>query len=52
MLEPVIDLNSPFIEDGEYLSIKEIVVQNKAKYPDVKIVDKYIYYRTQHNTGE
>ncbi|XP_037827126.1 uncharacterized protein LOC119615120, partial [Lucilia sericata] len=50
--EPEIDLNSPHFDDKDYLDLKDKINNNQAKYPDVKIVDKYVYYRTQHYSGE
>ena len=50
--EPEIDLNSPHFSDEEYEQLKEKVKKNAAKYPDVKIIDKYVYYRVDHYTGD
>lgn len=50
--EPEVDLNSPHFDDKDYKDLKEKICNLPHKYPDVKIVDKYIYYRTQHYNGE
>lgn len=50
--EPEIDLDSESFEDFDYLELKSKIVGNESKYPDVKILGKYVYIRTEHYTGE
>ncbi|XP_037824418.1 uncharacterized protein LOC119612660 [Lucilia sericata] len=51
IIEPEIDLESPYFSDQEYLNLIQKYNENSAKYPDIKILDKYIYYRTEHYNG-
>lgn len=48
---PEIDLNSPSFDSEEYSNLKAKIKTNQEKYPDVKIIDKYVYIRTQHYNG-
>lgn len=50
-VEPEIDLNSPHFEDRDYELLKTKIKGNMSKYPDIKIVEKYIYIRTEHYSG-
>lgn len=38
-------------DDDDYVELKKKVEENQSKFPDIKIVDKYVYYRTQHYSG-
>lgn len=49
--EPVIDLNSPHFNDDDYINLKNKILQNIAKYPDMKICDNFVYIRTSHYNG-
>lgn len=50
--EPEIDLNSPLFEETGYRDLKKYIEENQARFPDLKVVDKFIYKRTQHYSGE
>lgn len=50
--DPVIDLDSPCFEDKDYVELKQLVSQNPNKYPDIKLVDKYVYFRAEHYSGD
>lgn len=49
--EPEIDLNSPYFDSEEYCSLKDRINNNMENFPDIKIVDKYIYIRKEHYDG-
>lgn len=50
--EASVDLDSPFFDDKDYADLKNKLMEEPAKFPDLKIVDKYIYYRTNHYSGD
>lgn len=50
--EPEVDLTSPHFQDADYEDLKEKIRNNGEKYPDVKIVDTFIYIRTEHYRGD
>lgn len=50
--DPVIDFNSPSFSDPDYLELKETISGDPSKYPDLKIVEQYVYYRTEHTSGD
>lgn len=50
--EPEIDLESPHFDSADYSNLRVKVEDNRNKYPDVKVIDKYIYIRTGHYRGD
>lgn len=50
--EQEIDLNSPHFYDPDYQELKNKILCNQSKYPDIKLVDNYIYIRTGHYSGD
>ncbi|KAL7723386.1 hypothetical protein ACLKA6_017777 [Drosophila palustris] len=48
---PEIDLDSSCFKDDDYTKLKEKIESNKESYPDIKIVDEYVYMRTLHYDG-
>lgn len=52
LAEPEIDLNSTHFSDQEYLDLIRKVTENSAKYPDIKVVEKFVYIRTEHYSGD
>lgn len=49
---PELDLNSPHFLDPEYVNLKEKIINESFKYPDIKVVENYVYIRTDHYSGE
>ncbi|XP_065369018.1 uncharacterized protein LOC135961445 [Calliphora vicina] len=49
--EPEIDINSPYFGDSDYLNLKDKILNEPHKYPDIKVKDKYVYLRTEHYSG-
>lgn len=49
--EPEVDLNSPHFSSPEYEALKLKIMENQEKFPDIKIVDRYVYIRTEHADG-
>lgn len=41
--EPEIDLNSPSFDDEEYENLRCKINNNQSKFPDFKVLDKYVY---------
>lgn len=52
LIQPETDLNSPYYKDKDYLELQEKVKENLSKFPDIKIVDNYVYHRTEHYNGD
>lgn len=52
LAEPEIDLNSPCFDDQDYMELKSKISENGSKYPDLRIVDKFVYIRTEHYSGD
>lgn len=50
-VEPEIDLNSTSFEDSDYKILRKKIQENASKYPDIRIVDKFVYIRIEHYTG-
>lgn len=50
--EPEVDLSSPHFFDQDYNDLKEKIVANESKYPDLKIIGTYVYIRTDHYHGD
>lgn len=51
-VEPEIELNSPCFEDSDYIALRHKIQDNPSKYPDIKIIDQFVYIRTEHFTGD
>lgn len=49
---PEVDLASPHFSDEDYADLKRKVTENSSAYPDVKVVDQFVYIRTEHYTGD
>lgn len=49
---PEVDLESPFFLDEDYVSLRARVFESQSSLPDLRIVDKYVYYRTEPYSGE
>lgn len=49
--EPDINLNSPHFNDIDYQDLKAKISENPSKYPDIKVIENYVYIRTGHYTG-
>lgn len=52
VVEPEIDLSSEHFSDLEYIELRNKISENKEKYPDIKVVDKFMYIRTEYYTGD
>lgn len=48
---PEIDLNSAMFSSSEYASLKSKLRENPEKWPDIKIIDRFVYKRTEHYNG-
>lgn len=48
---PEIDLSSPLFDGTEYGGLKTKIRENQEKYPDIKVVDRFVYIRTEHYNG-
>lgn len=47
-----VDLQSPFFKSVEYETLKNSIVVNKGKLPDIYVSDDYVYKRTKFATGD
>lgn len=52
LAEAEIDLNSEHFKDKDYEDLKNRIQENEEKYPDIKIVDSFVYIRTEHTAGD
>lgn len=52
IVQPEIDLNSPFFDDDDYIELKAKVLANESKLPDLKVMDRFVYKRTEHYSGD
>lgn len=52
LIAPVINLHSCHFHDPDYEELKTKITKNPGKYPDIKLVDSFVYYRTEHYSGE
>lgn len=48
----MIDLQSPAFEEDAYVKVKEHYSKNQLKFPDIKLVDQYLYCQTEHAEGD
>lgn len=46
---PVIDLNSSAFHDNEYVDFKNKILESEL--PDFKVIDKFVYHRTEFSKG-
>lgn len=51
LIGPEIDLESPHFLDPAYLKLKKNFLFNQNRFPDIKIIDRYIYIRTSFANG-
>lgn len=51
-IDPEIDLNSPGFDDLDYRNLRSKIKDNPSKYPDLRIVENFVYIRTDHYTGD
>lgn len=49
---PEIDLNTDYFDDIDYHRLKSKNRANEPKYPDIQILDKLVYIRTEQYTGD
>lgn len=51
LIAPEIDLESIHFLDKDYVTLRKKIEENESSYPDIKIMDRYIYIRTNFATG-
>ncbi|XP_036347253.1 uncharacterized protein LOC118756607 [Rhagoletis pomonella] len=51
-VEHFIDLDSEHFNSEEYEKLKAKAVENRSHLPDVKVIDKFVYRRSEHAPGE
>ncbi|KAL7725208.1 hypothetical protein ACLKA6_017526 [Drosophila palustris] len=44
-------MRQPNLKDAEYVQLIAAVEQSPEDYPDVKVIDSYVYIRTEHSDG-
>lgn len=50
--DPEVDLNSPSFDDSDYEELRRKIRENDSKYPDLKVIGKFIYIRTDFYRGD
>lgn len=48
----ILDLNSPTFKSAEYLLLIVRIQDNSNQLPDLRVVDGYVYKRTEHASGD
>jgi len=51
LIAPEIDLESTSFLDPEYLQMKAKIIENSEQFPDLQVVDRFVYIRTEHVSG-
>jgi len=51
LIAPEIDLESTSFLDPEYLQMKARIIENSEQFPDLQVVDRFVYIRTEHVSG-
>lgn len=52
LAEPDTDLNFSHFNDQDYKDLKYRIEQNSGKFPDVRVIDRYVYIRTNYYSDE
>lgn len=52
LTSPEIDLDSIHFSDDDYQTLRRKICESPSSYPDVKIVDKFVYIRVNHYQGD
>lgn len=50
-VEPEIDIQSPSFESAEYMKLRQSIIDNKEAFPDLKVLDRFVYKRTEFAKG-
>lgn len=50
--EPEIDFTSSNFNDPDYEELKERIRNHCEMFPELKVVDTFVYIRTKHYTGD
>lgn len=48
----LVDLLSEHFQTAEYNGLRQNICDNQCKFPDLKVLDGFVYKRTEHATGE
>ena len=51
LILPLVDLDSPEFSSKEYRELIQNVSSNQNRFPDIKIVDNFVYKRTEFDRG-
>lgn len=51
LVGPEVDLDSVHFLDHEYVTLRNNVLKDQASFPDIKVIDNFIYIRTKHASG-
>ncbi|XP_036317827.1 uncharacterized protein LOC118732824, partial [Rhagoletis pomonella] len=51
-VDPLIDLESAEFESEEYSKLRKYVRDNESRLPDIRLVDKHVYKRTEFPNGD
>lgn len=51
-VEPEIDLQSPSFDSAEYSKLRNSVLANENAFPDLKVIEKFVYKRTEFSNGD
>jgi hypothetical protein len=51
LIEPEIDLDSACFDAADYVQMRNEPETSERKYPDLKVIGRYLYIRTKHEDG-
>lgn len=51
LIEPEIDLDSACFDAAGYVQMRNEAETSEGKYPDLKVIGRYLYIRTKHEDG-
>lgn len=49
--DPEIDLNSRCFDDEDYRELRDRIGNDQSAYPDLRVLDRYVYIRTEFYSG-
>lgn len=51
-IQPEIDLMSPAFDSLDYVKLRNLILENENSFPDLKVVDKFVYKRVDFANGD
>lgn len=48
---PLVNLKSPHFNSAQYEQLRNLFLENNTKFPDIKVIDNFVYKRTDFSNG-